>query len=604
MLSTMRKNTKQVLWILVFAFIGTIIFSWGMGGFKGSFEPGVLGKVNGVKISRDYYDQSIQSRFEYERQNTEGGELTADRADRVRAEVWEGLINEILIKEAREDAGIYVTDREVAYAVRQSPPQAIVNNPSFRDSTGMFNWQLYNMIISDPSNEEYVIELEASVRQQLLQQRLLQRVGSIVHVSDQEAREEYKRANHKARGTYILVDASKMAVDSSLVTEAEMRREYTIRKDEFILEETRTLEAVTIPNIPSREDTIEVKNLIEDLKLQIENGASFATLADEYSEDPSVATNHGDLGWYGKNKMEPPFEKASFNASKGDLVGPIATNRGYHLIKLNDRRVVGGNEEVNASHILIKVEQSPQTLDDIRAAADGFRDEVEESGFVEAARIFNLELDTLANIKKGAYIPGLGRNNAASDFLFGRPKGEASPIYSTQRGDMMLMRVIEVTKESVKPFEEVKDVLLNDLLMDARFEVAKSECDKVYAAYSETSNLDSAAARTGYSTRTQKREFKYGDYMAGIARDYNFQVASFKMNEGDVSEPVLGDKGYFVIHLDYKEVTSDEQWETDKEEFMVTLVNRRQQEYFGEWILKARDEAKIEDNRYLYFTKY
>ncbi|MDZ7725891.1 MAG: SurA N-terminal domain-containing protein [candidate division KSB1 bacterium] len=71
-MNRMRQNTKIILMILVFAFILTIIFSWGMGGFEGRRQKGVIAEVNGDEISaKEYYD-AYQQQVEQFRQTAAG----------------------------------------------------------------------------------------------------------------------------------------------------------------------------------------------------------------------------------------------------------------------------------------------------------------------------------------------------------------------------------------------------------------------------------------------------------------------------------------------------------------------------------------------------
>jgi peptidyl-prolyl cis-trans isomerase C len=70
---------------------------------------------------------------------------------------------------------------------------------------------------------------------------------------------------------------------------------------------------------------------------KINNGLSFSEAARKYSDCPSGKSG-GDLGWFGKGKMAPEFEKAAFEGEKGKLLGPIKTKFGYHLIKVLDRK--------------------------------------------------------------------------------------------------------------------------------------------------------------------------------------------------------------------------------------------------------------------------
>jgi peptidyl-prolyl cis-trans isomerase C len=78
------------------------------------------------------------------------------------------------------------------------------------------------------------------------------------------------------------------------------------------------------------------KEKAEEVKKQLENGADFAELAKKYSQDPGSAEKGGTLGCIGKGQTVPDFEKAVFNAKQGEIVGPVETQFGYHLIEVTD----------------------------------------------------------------------------------------------------------------------------------------------------------------------------------------------------------------------------------------------------------------------------
>lgn len=76
----------------------------------------------------------------------------------------------------------------------------------------------------------------------------------------------------------------------------------------------------------------------EEVKTQLQNGADFADLARENSQDPGSAEKGGDLGCLGKGETVPPFEEAAFAADQGEIVGPVETEFGYHLIEVTEIR--------------------------------------------------------------------------------------------------------------------------------------------------------------------------------------------------------------------------------------------------------------------------
>jgi peptidyl-prolyl cis-trans isomerase C len=75
----------------------------------------------------------------------------------------------------------------------------------------------------------------------------------------------------------------------------------------------------------------------KELKAEVDGGADFAELAKANSSDGSAASG-GDLGWFGPGQMVPEFEAAVATLEVGQVAGPVQTQFGWHLIKLNDKR--------------------------------------------------------------------------------------------------------------------------------------------------------------------------------------------------------------------------------------------------------------------------
>ena len=86
-----------------------------------------------------------------------------------------------------------------------------------------------------------------------------------------------------------------------------------------------------VKKVQARHILVGGKELAEEIKKKIDDGEEFSKLAEEYSECPSKKRG-GDLGWFGKGAMVRPFEVAAFSADEGEIVGPIKTEFGYHII--------------------------------------------------------------------------------------------------------------------------------------------------------------------------------------------------------------------------------------------------------------------------------
>ncbi|MDB5944744.1 MAG: PpiC-type peptidyl-prolyl cis-trans isomerase [Ramlibacter sp.] len=97
-----------------------------------------------------------------------------------------------------------------------------------------------------------------------------------------------------------------------------------------------------VRHILIRNDGPQAKARAEELLARIKGGASFEVVAREQSDDIETSANGGDLGFFPAGKMVKPFEDA-VDAIKnpGEVAGPVLTDFGYHLIKLEARRPAG-----------------------------------------------------------------------------------------------------------------------------------------------------------------------------------------------------------------------------------------------------------------------
>ena len=76
----------------------------------------------------------------------------------------------------------------------------------------------------------------------------------------------------------------------------------------------------------------------KEVKQQLQDGGNFAELAREFSQDPGSKEQGGELGCQGEGSFVPEFEEAAFSADEGEVVGPVETEFGYHLIKVTETR--------------------------------------------------------------------------------------------------------------------------------------------------------------------------------------------------------------------------------------------------------------------------
>jgi peptidyl-prolyl cis-trans isomerase SurA len=99
-------------------------------------------------------------------------------------------------------------------------------------------------------------------------------------------------------------------------------------------------------------DTLQAYNAAVSIKTQLLAGEDFAAKAALYSEDPTTKNKGGNLGYFTTLQMVSPFEEAIYAGKPGDIVGPIRTSFGYHIIKVGETRPTRG--EVEVSHIMLR----------------------------------------------------------------------------------------------------------------------------------------------------------------------------------------------------------------------------------------------------------
>lgn len=150
---------------------------------------------------------------------------------------------------------------------------------------------------------------------------------------------------------------------SVTVTPSEVKKFFAkIPKDSlpFFSASVEVAQIVRIAKISGEQES-KTKAELMDIRQQILSGANFAEMAKKYSDDPSVVSNNGDMGWSGRGRMVPEYEAMAFKLKPGEISMPFKSQFGIHIMQLIERR---GNE-YNSRHILMAPKPSDK---DLRAA--------------------------------------------------------------------------------------------------------------------------------------------------------------------------------------------------------------------------------------------
>ena len=137
------------------------------------------------------------------------------------------------------------------------------------------------------------------------------------------------------------------------------------------------------------------RNQLLDIRTRILAGEDFATLAKKYSNDPSVLSNNGEMGWVGRGRMVPEYEAVAFTIRPGEVSMPFESPFGMHIMQLIERR---GNE-YNSRHILISPKPSQDDLDRASDFLDSLRTLIVNDSikFESAAKEYSDDVVTKGN---------------------------------------------------------------------------------------------------------------------------------------------------------------------------------------------------------------
>jgi peptidyl-prolyl cis-trans isomerase D len=593
MMKLMRKLTKQILWIVIAAFVGTIIFAWGMEfSRKKQSQRLVIATINGENISTFVFQQVYEQALK--QAEKEGKDIDEQATYQLREEVWNNLVNQFLLNQEAKKRGIQVTDAELYEYLRRFPPKELQENPAFQTKDGKFDYQKYLQALKDPRIPWK--QVEDYIRPNLQLAKLQQSIVTLVRVTDDETRQFYEDQNEKIKVKYLLVPSYQFQRENIPVSDNEIGNYYQEHKDEFKTDQSVNLSYVFFEKKPSSADEEETKKRLLEIKDDVLAGEDFAGLAQDYSEDKGSAENGGDLGWFGKGMMVPAFEQAAFSLKPGEISDPVKTDFGWHLIKVTDRRVEGDKEEVKASHILLKITPSEETLTRIKESADGFAENVSKADFTKTAEEDKLPVSETGWFVQGGNIRGVGTNSQADEFAFGNDVGKTSDAFETAKG-FYVFQVKAKRPAGIATLEEVKQVIKQKLTKSKADSLAYEKAQSIFSQIKTGKSLKDAADQNN-ATYAEPAEFSRNSPPPGIGGAPEFIGTAFSLTQpNQISSPVKTDLGAFIIQLVSRSTPNDSLFAAVKDSLTWVALQKKQSQVYQEWFAQVRKQAEIKDYR-------
>ncbi|HEX2252711.1 MAG TPA: SurA N-terminal domain-containing protein [Thermoanaerobaculia bacterium] len=623
MLKTMRDNLKSlswVLWLVIAAFILLAFVGLGpMSGPSGTYAATVGGEeITQNELQRAYrgLEQQYRSMF--------GEQYSAEMAEQlgVYNQAMERLINnKVMLIEARR-LGLRVSDEELREVVRedfsvdgrfvgQEQYRMALRNQGFTPASyeearredllmsKMYQILLQNLYLSEADVEQaYREQVErATIDYLLLPQS---RFGEQARASEQEL--ERYLAEHpdefrlpaQRRVAYLLVDRARMA-DEVEVPEERLRAYYEENSAEF--EQPEQVEARHILLRTGDRSVEEARGEIERLRQRIAGGADFATVAREVSEDPGSAVRGGDLGFFSREQMVPEFAEPVFAAEEGELVGPVESPFGVHLVEVTGRRPAGRQpfEEVRDS---IRATLAADELEEAvrRRAAEVVAELREGEPTVEAMRRVAeaspaLEVQETRPFGLQEPVVGLGRVAAFNQAAFGLEPGRVSEPVEVPRGQAILL-VQESLPERDATLADVEPQVRRQVELEKRQRLAREAMQAAAAEAKQSGDLAAAAAELGVEVQ-QAGPFAASGAVPGLGVVPDLTRQALSLDEGQIGGPVDTPQGPVLFQVTARQRMDPAQLATQRDQVREQLASQRGSQVLGALLQQRREELEV-----------
>lgn len=600
MLRSMRRNTKIIMLVVAIAFVGLMVFQWGMD-ISGRSSPqavGEIGEVNGTGISYQLWTVTFRGLTDQARQQ-KGGPLTDLELHYVEEQTWNQIVNEILIAQEIERQGIRVTDEEVRLAFQTMPPPWLAENELFQ-TDGQFDFEKYSQFFSGPSADPVLLQqIEAYYRDVLPRARLFEEVSTGIYVSDSELWSIYRDQNERIRVEYAVIDPEVAIDDSEVsVSEEELSRYYDENREDFKQPTTAIVSLVQIDRAPEAADTAAALEAATGVYEQAVGGADFGELARQNSADAASASAGGDLGWFGRGDMTPAFEEAAFALEPGQISEPVLTPFGYHVIKVVEKE----EDRVRASHVLIEIQLRGESEDRLLGRVDRLERIALSAGLDTAVDSVGLAISEVTLSEGSEFVPGVGPFAPATIWAFHDSTfvGDLSPVYETADG-FAVFELKERLPETYLTFLEAEPSVRRRVMQERKSETAGWLADQVATEISQGKSLEEAAADHGLTVQVTE-PFTRLDFVPGLGRSGPVIGTAFGTEALEVAGPVESDGRYFLLRVIERTEPNREMFQATKEEMRAQLSLQRRNSAIDEWLADLRGDADIRDWRREFFV--
>jgi len=617
---------KWLAWVALFP-IALIFVFWGGSNtldFSGAGQ-GEAARVDGAKISADLATREwsqTQSRWSQQF----GTEIPEAQRERMQDSILEDLVRQKLIETRLADEHYRVGEARVLEEVQKFP--------AFRGADGKFDAAIARQVLQANGITEH--ELLRDTRQNLLVNQLQNGIGNSYFLTRAEAQRLFNLENEEREvafarlgpdlflGTEAIDDAAvqayydanhdrfmsteSVALDYAELrleqiasqvapSEADLRKLYDDNRANYVLEERRRARHILIP-VSGDDDAAALKQA-EGVLAEAKGNADFAALAKKYSKD-STAAEGGELGFVQRADFPGPFGDTLFGMKVGDIAGPVKSQFGYHLIKLEEiqageaRPFESVRAELDAQY---RQDQSAdlfgQRQEDLTSAIEGGNSDLDK-----LARDLGLTRGSIVEFLRGGGAEPLGSSADLQQVVFSDSvmnQGKIGGPVGLGEDRLVVVKVTQHRKAEVKPLAEVRDTVIGLLREERAVAAAKAAAADMLTKLEAGGKLD-ALASAARATAEPARFVSRGDPSIPAA----LRTAVFEAPR-PTTAPVIrtatlddGSSAVFVLSRTRVGDTSANPQLAQQQNIM--LVQRAASGDIAAYISEARRKAKVSKN--------
>jgi len=573
MLQVMREKFTGTFAIVLLAIIGLSFVFFGLNySFIGSTYAA---RVDGEEIKAGVFEENYRNALQ---RNPQLASMTGQLRVQVRRNLLDQLIAEQLIDNFLNEHGYLVGDDQIM--------DSIQDTPEFQ-SDGRFDMETYRLYLAERGMDP--VRFEQLQRNALRQQQLQLAVGATALVTPAEYRRylnlmaeqrvvtvatispdavdddvvmtddmmtSYYDDNpglyqlpESVNVEYIQISRESVAEDID-VSEEDLAAFYEDNRGRYLQDEQRQARHILFL-FNDDEDAAEAK--ASDALKRLQVGESFEALAAEVSEDSGTSTDGGNLGTLTRSQLPGELGSAIFSMDEGQTEGPVKSDFGFHIVRLDD-----------------VLERGPLPLDQVRGELttelrqrdvdDRFRDlerSLSDALFDNAdmgaiSTTTGLEVQMAAGLTRSGGEP-FGSNQAAIDAIFDElvlTGGQVSEVTELDANSAAIFKVTEYNEATRQPLDDVRDQVTEALRLQQAETLLVNRAEQMLAAIEGGEDFGVAAEAAGLTvsepqllTRTDQ----------GVDQSLMFEV--FAAGKPSAEAPVNGrvrmlDGGYSVYSLD------------------------------------------------------